>query len=230
MFSDVFLAMTAGELSNNPHPHRAYMACHFSVWGKGLSNLPEALPPGSMVLLDDSMPLQGHDPALITVQLQELIGQFQPAALLMDFQRAPTEEALGFLDVCLPQLPCPVAVPAPYAKGRKCPVFLGPPPFDRSIADYLAPWMERGVYLELALGGITVTVDSNGSRTQPLPSGLAAELPLQDDTLHCHYDVETIGDQAVFTLLRTREDTAALLREATALGIRAAVGLYQELG
>lgn len=230
MFSDVFLAMTAGEIQNNPPQHTAYMACHFSAWSKGLSNLPEALPPGSMILLDDSMGLQGHDPVLITGQLQQLIAQFQPSALLMDFQRVPTEEVLGFLDVCIPQLPCPVAVPASYAKNYDCPVFLSSAPFDHPIEEYLAPWIARGVYLELALDGLTVTVDSNGSRVQPLPSGFAAELPLLDDTLHCHYDVETNNEQAVFTLSRTRQDAAAILKKATALGIRAAVGLYQELG
>ncbi len=230
MFSDVFLAMTAGEIPADPLHPIAYMACHFSAWSKGLSNLPETLPPGSLILLDDSMGLQGHDPALITRQLQDLIGQFQPEALLIDFQRAPTEEAFRLLDVCIPQLPCPVAVPAPYAGNYDCPVFLSSAPFDRSIEDYLAPWLARGIYLELALDGVTVTVDSNGSSTQPLPPGVATELPLQDDLMHCHYDVETNGEQAVFTISRTRQDAAALLQKATALGILGAVGLYQELG
>ncbi len=230
MFCDVFLAMTAGEIPADPLHPIAYMACHFSAWSKGLSNLPETLPAGSLILLDDSMGLQGHDPALITRQLQDLIGQFQPEALLMDFQRAPTEEAFRMLDVCIPQLPCPVAVPAPYAGNYDCPVFLSSAPFDRSIEDYLAPWLARGVYLELALDGITVTVDRNGSRTQPLPPGYVAELPLQDTALCCHYDVQAEEEQAVFTLLRTREDVAALLEKATAKGIWGAVGLYQELG
>ena len=230
MFSDMFLAVTPREVLNNPSTPMAYMACHFSAWGKGLSNLPEVLPRGSLLLLDDSMPLQGHDPALIAQQLQQVISQFQPAALLMDFQRPATEEALTFLDRCIPQLPCPVAVPAPYAVGRDCPVFLAPPPFDRSIEDYLAPWLERGIYLELALGGVCITVDDIGSHTAPLLAGYIPELPLQDTMLHCHYDVEIIEEKAVFTLCRTREDAAALLREAKDLGIRAAVGLHQEFG
>ncbi|MBQ4642457.1 MAG: hypothetical protein IJB47_07615 [Oscillospiraceae bacterium] len=230
MFSQVFLAMTPGEIPQNPHRAVAYMACHFSSWGKGLSNLPLTLPAGSIILVDDSMPLTDHDPERITRQLQTLIEQFQPSAVLMDFQRPPTEAALEFLDACIGQLTCPVAVPIAYAEPFSCPVFLSPPPFDRTLGDYFAPWLERGIYLELALDGITVTVDASGSRLQPLPPYFTGALPLQDNALHCHYDVETADDQAIFTLSRTHLDIADLLKEAVSLGIRGAVGLYREFG
>ena len=230
MFSDVFLAMTAGEITHNPCKKPAYMACHFSAWNKGLSNQPATLPPGSIILLDDSMELQDHDPVLITQQLQTLAEQFQPAAVLMDFQREPTEQMMHFLDCCIGQLPCPIAVPIAYADPYDCPVFLAPLPFDMFLKDYLDPWLERGIYLELALDGITITVEENGSRIQPLPPGFSDTLPLQDSKLYCHYDVKTTDTQAIFTLCRTRQDIASLLQEATALGIRGAVGLYQELG
>ncbi len=230
MFSQVFLAMTPGELPRNPRRRVAYMACHFSSWGKGLSNLPTDLPPGSILLLDDSMPLQDHDPKLITGQLQTLTEQFQPSAVLLDFQRPPTEAALNFLDTCIGQLPCPVAIPTTYAAPFSCPVFLSPPPFDRFLQAYLSPWLERGIYLELALDGITVAVDSSGSRMLPLPPCFTGALPLQDKALHCHYDVETSQGQATFTLCRTQSDVAELLNEADSLGIRGAVGLYREFG
>ena len=48
--------------------------------------------------------------------------------------------------------------------------------------------------------------------------------------LHCHYHIQLIDQKAEFTLYRTREDLDTLLEEAEALGISAAVGLWQELG
>ena len=42
--------------------------------------------------------------------------------------------------------------------------------------------------------------------------------------------MRTEGDIAEFTLFRTREDTVDLLEEAEKLGVKLAVGLYQELG
>ena len=43
-----FLAMTAAEIQGTETlpPKTAWMACHFSPYSTGLSNLPKALPPG----------------------------------------------------------------------------------------------------------------------------------------------------------------------------------------
>ena len=53
-----FLAMTAAETRNHSvlPPKIAWMACHFSPYGLGLSNLPQRLPPHALLLLDDITP------------------------------------------------------------------------------------------------------------------------------------------------------------------------------
>ena len=67
-----FLAMTAAEIRGTETlpPKTAWMACHFSPYSTGLSNLPKALPPGSMVILDDITPIHGHDSETIAAQLR----------------------------------------------------------------------------------------------------------------------------------------------------------------
>ena len=53
-----FLAMTAAEIRGTETlpPKTAWMACHFSPYSTGLSNLPKALPPGSMICYDREFP------------------------------------------------------------------------------------------------------------------------------------------------------------------------------
>ena len=66
-----FLAMTGAEMRNNSFlPEKiAWMACHFSPYGLGLSNLPRSLPPGSLLMVDDITPIGKHDPSIILDQL-----------------------------------------------------------------------------------------------------------------------------------------------------------------
>ena len=45
----------------------------FFPYSTGLSNLPKALPPGSMVILDDITPIHGHDAEAIAAQLRPLV-------------------------------------------------------------------------------------------------------------------------------------------------------------
>ena len=74
-----FLAMTATEMYRNTSlPEKtAWMACHFSPYGLGLSNLPKELPPGSLLIVDDITPPHGHDPVFIAEQLIGCVDQFQ---------------------------------------------------------------------------------------------------------------------------------------------------------
>ena len=226
MFSKVFLAQTSREMEEFQPERTAYMACHFSASGKGLSNCPQALPSGSILLLDDSMPVQGHDPVTVTEQLQDLIGRFSIKAVLLDFQREWTAETDN-MAAALQALPCPVAAPPVYAKGRACPVFLPPPPVNKALNAYLQPWLKRGVFLEIAPDAIQITVTEKGSVTAPLPC--ATQLPLENAKLHCHYNAKVLANKAVFTLCRTGQDLTELAQEAYRLGVLGVVGLYQEL-
>ena len=227
MFSRVFLAQTSREMEQF-HPQKlAYMACHFSPYGAGLSNMPQALPENSILLLDDSMPVQEHDPKLVTEQLQALIKQFSVQAVLLDFQGEKSQGCTDMASAILQALDCPVAVTEQYAKEFSCPVFLAPPPVNIALPDYLAPWQDRSIYLEIAPQAMEFTVTEKGCTSAPVYT--VGSLPLQDKRLHCQYNVKVHKDKAVFTLQRAKEDLSALVKECYELGVRGAVGLYQEL-
>ena len=221
----LYLAQTAAEMAGNPLPGRlAYLACHFSPGGTGLSNLPEALPAGAMLILDDSTPMDGHDLDRVLKQLSAQVERWQCEAVLLDFQRSGVDAQAELARLLTTSLPCPVGVSELYAKGLSCPAFLPPVPPDKPLAEYLAPWKGREIWLEAALEGIILTLTEQGCTAAPL-----LDFPgdgLLDERLHCHYTVES---PAFFRLWRTREDLNGLLENARKQGVTRAVGLWQEL-
>ena len=225
----LYLAMTAAEIrGNSTLPSRlGYMACHFSPYGTGLSNLPGALPDNAMLILNDRTPIHGHDPELICAQLESLITGLQCECILLDFQRPECEETL-LLAEKLCTLPCPVGISACYAADLDCPVFLPPVPPDVPLPEYLHPWERREIWLEAALDGMEITLTETGYSSIPLPYPHCFP-GFSDSKLHCHYCAKTSADSVKFTLSRTREDLDALLLEAESLGVTHAVGLWQEL-
>ena len=227
MFSKVFLAQTPWEMAEFLPPKLAYMALRFSPYDKGLTNVPKQLPQHSILLLDDSMQLAHHDPRLVAAQLSDLVKQFDPQALLLDFQGVPNSNAEKMASYILQALPCPVAATEHYAKALCCPVFLSPPPVNKPLASYLSAWKAQDIYLEIGLDTTQFTVTDTGCATMALPH--IHNLPLEDKRLHCHYQVAVECDRAIFTVGRTREDLSALAAEAYDLGVKAVVGLYQEL-
>ena len=220
-----YLAQTREEFAVCPSlpEHPAWMACHFSPYGTGLVNLPPDLPQGSMVLLNDRIPMACHDPRTIRDQLHAL----HPEYLLLDFQSAPTQETRGLVRLLVESLSCPTAIPAAYDTGFSCPLFLPLPPPDTSLADHLVHWHDREIWLEIGLGSMTYTVTEQGA----VPSSLMTvpECGLRDDSLFCHYRIDIRDEQAVFQLWRTRQDLDALLENAAAFGVTKAIGLWQEL-
>lgn len=227
MFSKVFLAQTEREMAEFLPKKLAYMALHFSSYSKGLSNAPTALPQGSILLLDDSMEPESHDPEVVTEQLIGLVKQFAPAAVLLDFQRPPTKELKSMAERMVKALPCTVGATESYARDLACPVFLSPLPANKGLEDYLTPWLKQGVYLEIALDCQEITVTEKGSNTRQIYP--VQNLPLVDKRLHCHYHVEVSPGKAVFTICRYKEDLSALVQEAESLGVLGCIGLYSEL-
>ena len=226
-----YLAMTAAEIGNCAAlpPNIGWMACHFSPYCTGVSNLPRAMPPGSLLIFDDMTPIHGHDPEYIAAQLTACVEDLSCAACLLDFQRPESQETTAVAKQLVSALPCPVAVSEPYAQDLDCPVFLPPPPPDTPLTDYLQPWQGREIWLEMALGGTILTLTEQGCSRAPLPLGDATGGGFPENHLHCHYSIQSEEDTAQFTLWRTREDLEDLLKEAEALGVTTAVGLYQEL-
>ncbi|MDO5400318.1 MAG: hypothetical protein Q4F17_04960 [Eubacteriales bacterium] len=229
MATACFLAMTAAEISGAAAlpPRAAWMSCRFSLYSRGLSGLPQALPPGSVVVLDDQNPFFDHDPDRIAGELAACVRDTGAWGVLLDFQRPGVDEVQALAEQLCSDLPCPVAVTAAYAKGLRCPVFLPPLPCHVPLADWLAPWAGRETWLELALDAQTVTLTDKGASFVP---GEPGDGGFRDERLHCHYTVAVEEDRAVFSLWRTAEDLTGLLKDADRLGVKAAVGLYQELG
>lgn len=224
-------AMTGCEISQKADlpPKIAWMACHFSPCGTGLSNLPEFLPPGSMVIVNDQMPVCGNDPARITAQLADLVETHQCSSILLDFQRPDEPQTAVITEAIVRELPCPVGVSASFARDLPCPVFLPPAPPHTPLDEYIMPWQGREIWLEAALDGAVITVTENGSTVTPSLFAAPADHCHTDKDLLCHYHMDVQNDRIVFHLYRTRDDLSALLAAAENTNITKAIGLYQEL-
>lgn len=227
-----YLAMTAAEFAlTQARPDKlAWMACHFSPYGTGLSNRPEQLPKGAMVILNDRTPIHRHDPELVAGQLLETAEKTEAACVLLDFQRPDCPETAAVAQAIVQAMTCPVGVSKLYAGALSCPVFLPPPPLDQPLEAHLAPWQGREIWLEAALDAETITLTQEGPRFAPSNHWEGPETGFQDETLHCHYSVEIQTNQIRFTLFRTWADLKALFQTAAGLGVTQAVGLFQELG
>ena len=227
----LILAMTGAEISKKTvlPPFISWMACHFSPYGTGLTNLPDSIPPGSMVIVNDRTPVCGHDPELILHQLSALIEETQCSSILLDFQRPDEPQTAAITDAIVNGLPCPVGVSEPYARGHSCPVFLPPVPPHIPLAEYAAPWEGREVWLEAALDASRITVTPDGSTIVPLSGAVQSDACHHDSELCCHYHMAVQTDRIQFHLYRTWEDLKDLLAAAEKTVITKAIGLYQEL-
>lgn len=222
----LYLAMTAAEFEKNPpvSSHIAWMGCHFSPYGTGLSNLPSRLPEGSLLILNDRTPICSHDPDLIARQLSNTAEALQCSGILLDLQR-PGSEAVA---AAVAALPCPVAATPFYAKALDCGVFLPPPPLTKPLKDHLLSWKGREIWLEAAPEHSTIRVTAEGSRE--IEGSPLSPCPHVDRQLHCRYGMETGEDHVDFHLYRDLQQLQALMEEGTSLGVRQFVGLYQQLG
>ncbi len=225
-----YLAMTAAEMAGaSPLPPRAaWMACHFSPYSTGLTNLPQRMPKDSLLILNDRTPIHGHDPQRVCAELKMALARFGCSGLLVDFQNAGSKEASALTQYLAKNLDCPIALTPEY-RTEGAAVFLPPVPTDTRLTDYLAPWAGQAVWLDTTLEGQTITLSEKGAAyAQNLHPD---ELPCQEDqALHCHYSIRLEKNAAVFHTWRTREDLAALLKEADGWGVHVSVGLYQEFG
>lgn len=226
----LYLAMTAAEFAScRSLPEKiGWMACHFSPYGTGLSNLPDKLPKDSLLIVNDRTPICGHDPALIFEQLSAIIAEQSVEAVLLDFQRPDVPETQA-LAKHLTGLSCPVSVSHLYAGELDCPVLVPPVPVNRKIGEHLTPWQEREIWMDAALGSMTIKLDTYGSVTDEYAVENAVSLPFSDPDLYCRYRIETGDNTAFFHMQRSGEDLMQLLANSAQYGVTTAVGLYQEL-
>ena len=223
-----YLAMTAAEMRNiSQFPEKiAWMACHFSPYSTGISNLPQTLPAGSLLILNDIIPFHGHDPQRIARQLTDCLEQHNCAGVLLDFQRKNTPELDDLAAYLEKELPFPVAHPA----SQSGPTFVSIPPCSVPLEEYIAPWKGRDIWLEVGLSGQRLRLTTQGCEIEDLSY---LDIPPQgqiEQALHCHYRIRCLEDEIHFLLWRTRDDLNDLLDEAEHLGIQTVVGLWQEIG
>lgn len=225
----IYLAMTAAEIAKSEviPPNIAYMACHFSAYGTGISNRPETLPADSLLIFNDRTPIHRHDPLQIAAQLEQLMQATAATGLLVDFQRPVTEEALEVIRALLP-LGFPVTVTEAYAEDFDCGVLLSPVPLHTTLQAHAAPWKGRKLWLELSKESQTLLLTSEGCQICPGEDPLASLKTHADARLHCHYQIHLSDARVQFALFRTQDDQKALLQEAADLEFCGAVGLYQE--
>lgn len=225
-----YLALTGAEFANiRPLPKKiAWMACHFSCYATGLSNLPKTLPRGSVIIVNDRTPPDRHDPQRILEQLQALSEVCKPDGFLLDLQRSGIRLNQQIAQLLTEQLPCPVGVTAEYAVDLCCPVFLEPPPLHVPLEEYIASWKGRDIWLELAMETAKYTVTAQDCQIEPEENEPLPEPFFTEDSLFCRYHTELLEDKAVFTLQRTQKELEALLLSPS--DITCAIGLWQQLG
>ncbi len=224
----LYLSMTAAEFAHcSIFPkHTAWMACHFSPYGTGLTNIPNHLPKGSLLIVNDRTPVHRHDPMQIRQALQNTVATLDCCGVLLDMQQKGSPETLIIIKELL-NLSCPVCVSDIYGKDLDCPVFLPPVPLTLAPEEYFAPWKGREIWLDAAIDCSVLTVNEKGCFHTPCrPNG---DFPFFEERLHCHYRTEQHGSSAEFYLRRTKEDLMALLRRSTDYGVTKGVGLWQEL-
>lgn len=232
MVLPLYLALTAAEMSafSSVTFPCAYMACQFSPYTEGLTNIPKALPEGAILILDDRMPCCGHSPGLVAQQLRDAVEWLNCESVLLDFQRPPDPESESMVQTIIETLNCPVAVTEGFAKNIPCPVFLSPAPLHLPLSEHLNPWQGREIWLEAALCQEKIIVTRDGTEFTPQfpPDGLSGGFYEED--LCCRYCTKADDEHITFTLFDTPESLQNKLAHADSLGVSRAVGLYQELG
>lgn len=224
-----YIAMIAAEFRTAEilPENSAWMACHFSCYGTGLTNLPAQLPKGAMIIVNDRTPPHGHDPERILDQLCQLAEATEPSCILLDLQRPEQVENKRIAEKLTGSLPCPVGVSALYANELDCPVFLDTPPPNKALDDWIKPWNGRDIWLEVAAETICATVTKDGcqisSACEPVP-----DIAYKDESLCSDYSVSILKDCATITIRRSAQQLFDLLSKTP--GITKAVGLYQQLG
>ena len=224
-----YLALTAAEFSSaDPLPEKiAWMACHFSCYSTGLSNLPPPLPEGSVIIVNDRTPLHYHDPQRSLDQLTELMEVQKPDSFLLDFQRPDVPLAAEIAALLSDKLPCPVAVTSQYGKALGCPVFLEPPPLHMPLAEYVTPWQGRQIWLEAVPEAGLYRITAEGCNIESQPTGPLDEPHFTDDTLYTAYHISTQDNWVDFTLQRGFSEWEQIMSAGGSLGISRLIGLYQ---
>lgn len=226
----LYLAMTAADFFRCAEipPHIAWMSLHFSPSGLGLSNLPAVLPPGSMVILDDQIPWNGHSSEQVCRELRGLLNTRKIHSLLLDFERPPRPETLSLaqriLSLCK-EIGCSVGLPRSYRTTGEGALFLPPLPCDFP-PDKLSSEADE-VWLEVAPTGLTADILPNQvllEESAPIP--LSGVPVFTDPTLHCCYSSIPTSQGVRIRLFDTKETIQRKAPIWEKRGVTRLIGIY----
>lgn len=225
-----YLAMTAAEIlrCEKIPPEPAYLSCHFSPYGKGLSAIPPSLPPDTLLILTDRTPICGHEADLVARQLCDAAARLKCCGILLDLQRPDSPEAPAIVKAVLETASCPVAVSQLYAAEGDYPVLVSPSPLWTDPEELLAPWKGRPVWLETVPEGALVTVTAEGSAWEPIPWNSFTP-KFHHDGMHADYRIEKEKDRVKIYLRRDSACLDSLAEYAKTVGAVARIGLYQQI-
>lgn len=222
-----YLAMTDGEIAACARlpPRLARMGCHFS--DDGLVELPQVLPGGALLVVDDRVPMAAQNPEHILDQLAEALEKLSCTGLLLDFQQKENAPQRELVRLLARELTVPLAAPPAYA-AEGCRLFLPPVAADQTVEEALSPWAGKKIWLDTAPAAVRLELTKQGCTRTPLPR-MAASGIFKDPGLCCRYSIEpTLNGGFQFTLYRDRCCIEAILEQAAAFGAELAVGLSQE--
>ena len=223
----LYLAMTAAEFCHcDPLPEKiAWMACHFSPYGTGITNVPRHLPPGSILILNDRTPVCGHDPLRVAGEMAEPAARLKCRGILLDLQHPDLTETAAIVKAVCAAAPCPVAVSESYCNEADCAVFLTPP-MHIPPAEFLAAWQGREIWLEAAVESADYLLTEQGCHIRQ-PGIEPRDLPHQDTVSFCRYRIAPEAKAVRFSLRRSKAELDAMI--AGTEGVSCFVGLYQQL-
>ena len=107
---------------------------------------------------------------------------------------------------------------------------ISPCPHHIPLKEYISPWQNRELWLDLAPNEEIITLTEIGAEISVSSSCHRETNSHADQRLHCHYTIRNMDHGLQFTLWRTPSDLDRLEKEAETLGITTVVGLYRELG
>ncbi len=227
-----YLAMTAQEMASCSHlpPAPGWMACHFSPYGVGLTDLPQQLPPGALLCCDDRIPILRHDPDLVAEQLTQTAKSLACGGILLDFQILQQPLTAKVVRAVCAKASCPVAVTPGYAAQSTGPVLLPPPKLWEPFSQTAKPWKKRELWMELAPQAAKIQVTSTGATFLPLAQAPAPNPSIDqtDQALCCQYRLELEPEQANFFLWDNAQTLTQKQHLAEKLGVTTLVGLYQQ--
>lgn len=204
----------------------AWMACHFDPNGNGIIDLPETLPPGCILILNDQIPYNGHSGEIIAQKLKECAQKWRLNGILLDFERPIPEEQKETARMLVNTLPCPVVC------GQDTEIeglisLIQMPPLLENPKKYFQ--RKKGAWLELQKQAVNFCIEKDGCKSD------SVEVPqmeiikgLQDNELYVHYHFTVNTENADLLLWRDRQDREKIMELAKEAGIDTIIGLYQE--